>query len=128
MAQQLQADGEQVALLALFDTMNWSKIPTTLWNKLTYGSQRLVFHASSFVSLNLGDQSKFLREKMETLRSRIPVWRGMLLAKFSRNPSSTASLIVVTRPDLANERSGLFPICPKTLPRCRDGLSPLGAI
>jgi thioesterase domain-containing protein len=91
-AQQLQADGEQVALLALFDTMNWSKIPTTLWNRLTYGSQRLVFHAASFLSLNSGDQSKFLREKMETLRSRIPVWRGMLLAKFSRNPSSADSL------------------------------------
>jgi hypothetical protein len=80
-------DGEQVALLAQFDTMNRCKIPTTLWNKLTYGSQRLVFHAASFLSLNLRDQSKFLWETMETLRGRILVWRGMLLAKFRRNPA-----------------------------------------
>ena len=34
-AQQLQAQGERVALLALFDTMDWSKIPpATIWDKM----------------------------------------------------------------------------------------------
>ena len=90
-AQQLQAEGERVALLALFDTMNWSKIPVTLWSKGTYTCQRLVFHAASLLSLDFGDQSEFLREKMETVHSRIPVWRGMLLAKFNKNCSGAAS-------------------------------------
>jgi thioesterase domain-containing protein len=81
-AQQLQAQGERVALLAMFDTMNWSKIPITMWNKGLYTAQRLIFHAGSFLSLDSGGMSEFLREKLDILRSRIPVWRGMLLAKF----------------------------------------------
>jgi thioesterase domain-containing protein/acyl carrier protein len=93
-AQQLQADGEHVALLALFDTMNWSKIPITLQSKGTYACQRLVFHAASFLSLNFENQSRFLREKFKVLRSRIPVWRGMLQAKFSKDPNSAASVSV----------------------------------
>jgi len=90
-AQQLQADGERVALLALFDTLNWSKIPITLWSKGAYTVQRLVFHAASFLSLDLAGVSEFLREKTEILRSRIPVWRGMLLAKFTKDPGCAAS-------------------------------------
>jgi thioesterase domain-containing protein/aryl carrier-like protein len=112
-AQQLQADGEQVALLALFDTMNWSKIPTTLWNKGSYSCQRLVFHAASFLSLNRRDQSRFLREKMEILRGRIPVWRGMLLAKFSKHRSSAASLsLLLARIWQTNDRA-CFQYVPK---------------
>jgi acyl carrier protein len=88
-AQQLQEDGERVVLLALFDTMNWSKIPITLWSKGTYNFQRLVFHAASFLSLDPRGVCEFLREKTEILRSRIPVWRGMLLARFKGPNSAT---------------------------------------
>jgi phthiocerol/phenolphthiocerol synthesis type-I polyketide synthase E len=90
-AQQLHEAGEQVALLALFDTMNWSKIPITLESKASYSFQRLVFHVASFLSLDFGSKSRFLREKMKILRSRIPVWRGMLQAKFGKDPSGGAS-------------------------------------
>ena len=90
-AQQLQAAGERVALLALFDTMNWSKIPITLWSKGTYAFQRLVFHAASFLSLDIKGVNKFLEEKMEILRSRVPVWKGMLLARFLRQPDNEVS-------------------------------------
>ena len=94
-AQQLQADGEQIALLALFDTMNWSKIPLTFLGKGALAYERLVFHAASFLSLNSRDQSKFLREKVGILLSRIPVWRGRLLARFTERPSSAASLSIL---------------------------------
>jgi phthiocerol/phenolphthiocerol synthesis type-I polyketide synthase E len=90
-AQQFQAAGQQVALLALFDTMNWSRIPITLWSKGTYAGQRLMFHASSFLSLGVEDKSKFLQEKMKSLRSRIPVWRGVLLAKIHKESGDTPS-------------------------------------
>ncbi len=94
-AQQLQADGEQVALLAMFDTMNWSKIPITLWSKSSYAFQRFIFHLASFLSLDLAGASKFLEEKTEILRSRIPVWRGMLLAKFKKNADAAWSTALV---------------------------------
>ena len=94
-AQQLQAEREQVALLALFDTMNWSKIPVTLWSKGTYTFQRLIFHVASFLSLDPAGVSEFLREKTETLHNRIPVWRGILQAKFSRNTTAAASTALV---------------------------------
>jgi len=94
-AQQLRAQGESVALLALFDTMNWSKIPVTLWSKSNYAFQRLVFHTASFLSLDFRGMSKFLSEKMAILRSRIPVWRGMLVAKFSASPTIASSTAVI---------------------------------
>jgi thioesterase domain-containing protein/acyl carrier protein len=87
-AQQLHASGEPIALLALFDTMDWSKIPLTSWDKTYHAWQRLLFHAASFLDLDSAGKAKFFREKMEVLRNRIPVWRGMLLAKFGH--SSTA--------------------------------------
>jgi len=80
-AQQLHAAGESIALLALFDTMDWSKISVTPWSMSHYTWQRLVFHAANFLGLDSAGKSKFFREKIGVLRSRIPVWRGMLLAK-----------------------------------------------
>jgi thioesterase domain-containing protein/acyl carrier protein len=96
-AQQLRADNEEVAMLALFDTMNWSKIPITLWSKSTYAFQRLLFHAASFASLGFGDQSQFLQEKIATLRNRIPVWRGILEAKLKRNSEDASMAMVLGR-------------------------------
>ena len=82
-------------MLALFDTVNWSKIPITIGSKLAYGSQRLVFHAASFLDLDLAGKSRFFQEKMDVVRSRIPVWRGMVLAKLKRHPDNASSSSMV---------------------------------
>jgi phthiocerol/phenolphthiocerol synthesis type-I polyketide synthase E len=82
-AQQLQSQGERIALLALFDTSNWSKIGSpSAWNKIYYACQQFLFHAGNFFKLDWESKMKFLRSKAEVLRTRIPVWRGMLLAHF----------------------------------------------
>ncbi len=91
-AQQLQACGEQVALLAMFDTMDWSKIPIPSFLGKGYQSfQRLAFHGANFFRLDGRGKLQFFKEKMKTLRSRIPVWRGMLLAEFASQPRAVAS-------------------------------------
>ena len=91
-AQQLQAQGERVALLALFDTMEWSKIPPpSTWDKGYHGAERLVFHAANFFRLDRVGKSQFLREKVEILRNRLPVWRGMLTTKFFNTSRAEAS-------------------------------------
>src|ERR1700676_3913499 len=90
-AQQLRSHGEAVALLALFDTMNWSKIPLTTLSKAAYASHRVVFHAASFFKLDFDGKSRFFQEKMEALRSRIPVWRSLLLAKFNHDSGNATS-------------------------------------
>ena len=94
-AQQLRARGEPVALLALFDTMNWSKIPVNVWSKATYSTQQLMFHLASFLSLDSNGKSQFFQEKMEVLRSRIPVWQGMLLAKLNHHADNGSSTSLV---------------------------------
>lgn len=123
-AQQLEASGERVALLALFDTMNWSKIPITLWSKGTYTCQRLVFHAASLLSLDIGSVSEFLREKMETLRARIPVWRGMLLARFSQDPNSAASTSFVLGRIWRINDAACWRYVPKPYPRAVTDFRP----
>ena len=91
-AQILRAAGEDVALLALFDTSNWCKIslPTGL-SKLFLYWQRLVFHAAGVLALDRRGRSQFLGEKMNALRHRIPVWRGMLLGSSGKKSSTNAS-------------------------------------
>ena len=85
-AQQLQADEEQIALLALFDTTNWSKIPApSFWGKTYRATERLAFHAANFFRLDSRDKAKFFSEKARVLRNRIPVWRGMFFTRFDKN-------------------------------------------
>jgi phthiocerol/phenolphthiocerol synthesis type-I polyketide synthase E len=81
-AQQLSAQGEQIALLALFDTMNWSKVPhSSIWGRSYHAVQRIIFHVANFLCLNAAGMFKFFREKVEILRDRLPLWMGMQLAK-----------------------------------------------
>jgi phthiocerol/phenolphthiocerol synthesis type-I polyketide synthase E len=95
-AQQLQAEGEQIGLLALFDTMNWTKIPLpSIWDKSYQAGQRLAFHAANFFRLNSEGMTKFFWEKVKAIRSRVPVWGGMLLAKFAKYSRATVSESVV---------------------------------
>ncbi len=87
-ARQLTDAGEEIALLALFDTHNWNKVPLTLWSKTSYSLQRLMFHAASFLELDNKEKTKFYHEKMLVLKTRIPVWRGAMMSKFGSNPDA----------------------------------------
>jgi phthiocerol/phenolphthiocerol synthesis type-I polyketide synthase E len=91
-AQQLRSQGEEVALLAMFDTMNFSLIrPFTFWSRSYYTCQRVVFHAANFLRLDFQGKTIFFRGKMNSLRSRLPVWWGIMLSKFQRNSHSITS-------------------------------------
>jgi phthiocerol/phenolphthiocerol synthesis type-I polyketide synthase E len=90
-AQQLQQQGETVALLAMFDTMNWNRIPLNMWRKSLYDVQRIFFHAASFLGLDSAGKDRFFKEKVEILRNRIPVWRGKLQARFGKAATGPAS-------------------------------------
>jgi phthiocerol/phenolphthiocerol synthesis type-I polyketide synthase E len=90
-ARQLQQQGETVAMLAMFDTMNWHNVQLNSWNRTLHAMQRLVFHAASFLSLDFEGKKKFFHEKNEILRNRIPVWQGRLQAKFGKNTSGAVS-------------------------------------
>ena len=105
-AQQIRAQGEQVALLAMFDTMDWSKIPPPSSGTRSYHAvERLVFHAANFFRLDRGQGPISYRE-IEILRTRIPVWRGMLLAKFSKKPRTDASeSVLLAKIWQANDRA-----------------------
>jgi len=97
MAQQLTAVGEDVAVLALFDTLNWVKIPAGSFStQLFHQTQRLVFHAGNFLLLNSKDKWKFFQEKWKVLRSRSSVWSGMLFGKMmtTRQGGKSESLIL----------------------------------
>jgi thioesterase domain-containing protein len=115
-AQQLREEGEPVAMLTLFDTMNWHKIPLTIWSKSSHAGQRLFFHAASFFSVDSKGKAKFLEEKLDALRSRIPVWKGMLRARFSKGSSDAASnSLVLGKIWQANDRAS-WSYLPKPYP------------
>jgi phthiocerol/phenolphthiocerol synthesis type-I polyketide synthase E len=94
-AQQLQAQGEQVALLALFDTLNWCKIPPlSMTDKASIWFERIVFHVLNYMRLDGRGKQEFLSEKYRVLRNRIPVWRGTLASKIAGNSSAAKSKLV----------------------------------
>jgi phthiocerol/phenolphthiocerol synthesis type-I polyketide synthase E len=84
---QLQQVGEEVALLALFDTLNLSTLPPFSLLQMTYyNSERIAFHLTNLLQLNSTDRSRFVSEKLQGLRIRIPVWLGGVRAKLGRQP------------------------------------------
>jgi phthiocerol/phenolphthiocerol synthesis type-I polyketide synthase E len=84
-AQRLTARGEQVAMLALFDTLDWSKVDMkSKWAKLSFQVQRLGFHLGNFILLDSRDKMKFFVEKWKILRSRATIWRGLILNRFMK--------------------------------------------
>jgi len=104
-AQQLCQQSETVALLALFDTMNWRTIPLTTWTKLSHATQQLFFHAGSFLSLNSEGKTKFFRGKVRELKNRIPVWQGLLLSRFKGSRNSVSDSMVLGRIWQANDHA-----------------------
>lgn len=91
-AQQLRSEGEEIALLALLDTMNFSHIPPlSIWSRAYYSCERVWFHAANFMRLDFQGKVSFFGEKMRVLRNRLPVWWGMVLAKIEKNSRSTNS-------------------------------------
>jgi thioesterase domain-containing protein len=76
----------------------------------------LFFHAASFFSVDSSGKAKFLKEKFDTLKSRIPVWRGMLLSRFGKKPSNTVSdSLVLGQIWQANDRAS-WSYIPKPYP------------
>jgi phthiocerol/phenolphthiocerol synthesis type-I polyketide synthase E len=105
-AQQLHAVGEEVALLALFDTMNWHKVALTWWDRSFLLFQRLIFHAAAVLKNDSDGKRQFLTGKFYDLRKRIPVWRGMLLVGLRRRSATDASgSLVLAQVWQANDRA-----------------------
>ena len=83
-AQQLRAQGEEVALLALFDTMNWCSIPPdNAFRKLRQFWQRFEYHCKNFLLLDASEKAQFFGEKLKVLRSRTQIWKGIVLNALS---------------------------------------------
>jgi phthiocerol/phenolphthiocerol synthesis type-I polyketide synthase E len=95
-AQQLRALGQEVSLLALFDTTDWSKIPkVNVWNTSYMACEKFLFHVRNFFKLDSKGRSDFLAEKLQAIRNRIPVWKGIMHSKFSGSANGTASESIV---------------------------------
>jgi thioesterase domain-containing protein/non-ribosomal peptide synthetase component F len=107
MAQQLRAQGEEVALLALFDTMNWCNIPSdTAWRKVRHIGQRIRFHGKNFLLLNTSEKKKFFDEKVKVLRSRSTVWKGMIFGRFlAKESGNKAESVVLAEMWQINDRA-----------------------
>jgi phthiocerol/phenolphthiocerol synthesis type-I polyketide synthase E len=105
-AYQLQTAGEPIALLALFDTMDWTnmKLPS-IWAKGYHELERMAFHAANFFRVDAVGRRKFFGEKLEALRNRLPVWKGMLQAKFSKESATNGHSRALARLWQTNDRA-----------------------
>ena len=82
-AQQLQAQGQKVALLALFETYaTWSDPGSfSLHCRIQRFVQRIAFHIGNAVMLRPGDLGTFISEKMKVAKRRI---KRIVMVKLSR--------------------------------------------
>jgi thioesterase domain-containing protein len=82
MAQQLKAEGEDVAFLALFETYNWRNMKTDSWLEVAiFIYQKLEFHLSNFMQLDAKGKKTFFDEKVKVAQSRREVMVGALLSR-----------------------------------------------
>jgi phthiocerol/phenolphthiocerol synthesis type-I polyketide synthase E len=82
MANQLSAMGQEVGLVACFETYNWiNRPPRPRWSRLYSYGQKLEFHLRNFLLLDPEGKRRFFHEKAKVLGIRIGVWYGMLLSK-----------------------------------------------
>jgi phthiocerol/phenolphthiocerol synthesis type-I polyketide synthase E len=107
MAQQLHALGQETALLALFDTMNWSSIlPASIWRETYHFAQRAGFHGMNFFLLDFQGKVKYFKEKFKALRSRSYPWPGRLPGRLGKEPSeSSGKSVARARIWEANDRA-----------------------
>jgi len=96
-AQLLYAQGQEVALLALFETYNWVNMSDkSLLDNIYYYIQKIDFHLRNFLLLEFKWKLRFIREKMKDVKSRRKVWYGMILSKlghmFQHNSEQYLSL------------------------------------
>ena len=126
MAQLLKAQGEEVALLALFDTLNWAKVrPDSFWVKTYFQAQRVVFHARNFLLLDFKDQVRFFKEKIVVLQHRSRVWRGMLHGKMMREePENKSESLLMARMWEINDRA-ILSYVPRPYPGVVTDFRPL---
>jgi thioesterase domain-containing protein/acyl carrier protein len=85
MAQQLNKQGQEVKLVAIFETYNWANAtPKSSFGKIYYIIQKLEFHLRNFIILDAKGKRKFIQEKAKVALNRSGVWYGMLLTKLGR--------------------------------------------
>jgi len=107
MARQLVERGDQVAMVALFDTVNWARLRRrNSLDRAWYQLQRLDFHARNFMILDFAGKVRFFQEKLKVLRSRLTVWRGMLAGKRHTGGSQSESSILANLWE-TNDRAAL---------------------
>jgi len=88
-AHQIYAQGQEVALLALWETYNWSNVQAkSLFDKVYSQIQRIEFHIRNFILLNNNEKLTFLGEKTDAVKDRKKVWAGMVASKLGKRLQS----------------------------------------
>ncbi len=84
MAQQLKAKGQEVGLVILLETYNFSKTKSPSFMDSTYYNiQRIEFHLRNFLLLKSIEKLTFIKEKAKVAKRRRKVWLGMITMKLS---------------------------------------------
>jgi acyl transferase domain-containing protein/thioesterase domain-containing protein len=86
MAQQLHAQGQKVALLALLETYNWANLPAmSFLDDVYYYAQKIEFHWRNFLLLKSKEKLTFIQEKAKVAKSRKKIWFESIKSKLSHN-------------------------------------------
>lgn len=82
MAQQLHKQGQEVALLALLETYNYSNVrDRSILDKIYFYAQKIEFHWRNFLLLNPREKLMFIREKAKVAKDRRRVWLGLISSR-----------------------------------------------
>jgi len=83
---QLRAAGDEIDLLALFETYNWASIDAqSIFDKIYFYIQKLLFHWQNFQILRGKQKLTFLKEKLSVAKERRKVWYGMTASNLGKN-------------------------------------------
>jgi len=116
-AQQLHAQGHEVALLVFMETYNYSNIPAqSLLNKAYFYLQKINFHWRNFLLLSSKEKLTFIKEKAKVARGRRKLWFGMVTSRIGhRFPLGDKQNVSLFNLWEANDRAALSYV-PKPYP------------
>jgi len=105
MAQQLQEQGQEVALLVLFETYNWANMPAmSFLDKIYYYIQKIKFNWGKLLLAK--SKWTFIMEKERIASSKIKAWLGLMSSKLGHNSrSGNGQDLFLLRLRRANDRA-----------------------
>ena len=94
-SQQLRSKGEEVAILTLLETYDWSNLPKrSVYDKGKFVFEKFIYHWRNFYLLPRNGRAPFIATKLTDLKYRMKIWTGRITYKIGKSDNAKSKSII----------------------------------